>query len=200
MSKFFINFEFFNSDEDMSQILSEQEQYDVLREKCSTAKERIWIASPFIGNLADVKTIIDGKWMSPDVDFRILTDADAGFIRPDSFDEFLEYGAIRSLKALHAKIYIVDDWCLVTSANLTGTAFMRRYEMGVVPTNSDDVVFTFEKWWSIAEDLNECPTIKESKLTQYQDGLKFKKLFKSKPYTKAQEKADKYKIKVKQMK
>ena len=61
-------------------LLSEQQQIDILREKCDNAKARIWIASPYIGALKDVQKIIGGKWLLPSVDCRILTDVDNGFI------------------------------------------------------------------------------------------------------------------------
>ena len=71
------------------QILTEQQQIDVLRNRCENAQTRIWIASPYIGSLKDVQKIIGGKWLLPSVDCKILTDIDFGFIRQDTFDEFI---------------------------------------------------------------------------------------------------------------
>ena len=72
-----------------------------------------------------------------DIDLRVITDIETGFIRHDTFDDFIENhpNSIRTLKSLHTKIYIVDDWCLVSSANLTGTAFSKRYEIGTDDVN-----------------------------------------------------------------
>ena len=106
-------------------ILSGQHLVNALREHCDQAKERIWIASPYIGNFKDVQKIIGGNWMRSHVDFRVLTDVESGFIRHDTYTQFKESPntEIRSLLSLHAKIYLIDDWCLLTSANLTGMAF-----------------------------------------------------------------------------
>lgn len=99
------------------ELLTEQQQIDVIRNHCDHAKKRIWIASPYIGGLKDVYKIIGGKWLLPSIDCKILTDVDSGFIRKDTFEEFINNQIeIRSLDSLHAKIYIIDDWCLVTSA------------------------------------------------------------------------------------
>lgn len=172
-------------------LLFEQEQINILREKCNKAQKRIWISSPFIGSLHDVQTIIGGRWMLPSVDCRILTDMEAGFIRKDTFDAFTENNIeIRSLHGLHAKIYIVDDWCLITSANLTGTAFLCRYEMGSTYENIEDVVNIFNKWWEKAIVKESCVNTIHGALPEYQDGYKFKKLFKAPPYK--TEKQDKY--------
>ena len=132
------------------EILSEQQQIYILRDKCDNACKRIWIASPYIGSLKDIQRIIGGKWLLPSIDCRILTDIDSGFVRQDTFDEFLNNKVeVRSLDSLHSKIYIVDDWCLVTSANLTGTAFLCRYEMGVALNNEKEVENTYLRWWNM---------------------------------------------------
>lgn len=87
----------------------------ILRSHCNSVKHRIWICTPFIGGRKDVLRIIGGSWKRNDIDFRVITDIETGFIRQDTFDEFIEShpNSIKSLKSLHAKIYIVDDWCLV---------------------------------------------------------------------------------------
>ena len=99
----------------------------VLRRHCDAAKRRIWICTPFIGTQKDILRIIGGAWKKYSIDFRVITDIENGFIRQDTFDEFTSNhpDSIKSLKSLHAKVYIVDDWCLVSSANLTGTAFSK---------------------------------------------------------------------------
>jgi len=66
---------------------------------------------------------------------------------------------IKHLRGLHAKIYILDGIALITSANLTETAFTKRHEVGIF-LNSDaikEMVAIFEKWWesSPAVDINK---------------------------------------------
>jgi len=106
---------------------------ETLREQCDKAQHRIWISSPFIGGLKDVCRVLGGAWKRSDIDFKVITDIETGFIRQDTYNEIVRChpDSIKSLKSLHAKVYIVDDWCLITSANLTGTAFSKRYEVGV---------------------------------------------------------------------
>lgn len=172
-------------------LLTEQQQIDVLREKCDNAQRRIWIASPYIGGTKDVKKIIGGKWLLPSIDCKILTDIDSGFIRIDTFNEFISNQIeIRSLNSLHAKIYIIDDWCLVTSANLTGTAFLCRYEMGLATDDIKDIVKTYERWWQLGSPVSILSKKPQKSLVDYQDGKKFKKKFKAKPYSSG--KQDKY--------
>lgn len=120
-----------------------------LRLHCDNAKHRIWICTPFIGGINDVLRIIGGSWKRSDIDFRVITDIETGFIRQDTFDDFIENhpNSIRTLKSLHAKIYIVDDWCLASSANLTGTAFSRRYEIGTDDVNISEVETFFNTLW-----------------------------------------------------
>ena len=172
-------------------VLFEQTQIDTLRYKCDHAVKRIWIASPFIGALKDVQKIIGGKWKLPSVDCRILTDVDAGFIQKDTFDEFENYQVeVRSLESIHSKIYIVDDWCLVTSANLTGTAFFCRYEMGVAMDNVKDVEAAFLKWWGLGRCVTSLPKKQNKALVDYQDGKQFSRKFKAPAYKTG--KQDKY--------
>ena len=172
-------------------ILFEQAQIDTLRDKCDHAVKRIWIASPFIGCLKDVQKIIGGKWRLPSVDCRVLTDVDAGFIRKDTFDEFQNNQVeVRSLLSLHSKIYIVDDWCLVTSANLTGTAFFCRYEMGISTDDFKDVEATFLKWWKLGQAITTLPKKQNTALVNYQDGKQFTRKFNAKAYKSG--KQDKY--------
>lgn len=172
-------------------VLSEQQLVDILRDKCDNAQKRIWIASPYIGTLKDIYTIIGGKWILPSIDCRILTDINNGFVRQDTFDEFIKNQVeIRTLDSLHAKIHLIDDWCLITSANLTGTAFYCRYEIGIDNVDAMEVENVFLKWWNLAKLVSNI-VIKPSKaVVDYQDGHKFKKKYKAKAYTSG--KVDRY--------
>ena len=179
------------------ELLTEQRQIDVLREKCNHAKHRIWIASPYIGVLKNIRKIIGGRWLLPSVDCRILTDIDLGFIRPDTFDEFIQNQVeIRSLNSIHAKIYIVDDWCLVTSANLTGAAFLGRYEMGFATNEVKEVEATYNRWWSMATRVSALTNRLLKSLVDYQDAHSFKMKFKAQPYVSVRQ--DKYDAKCEQ--
>lgn len=152
-------------------ILTTENLASTLRKKCDQAKKRIWIVSPFIGGFSKVQKIIGGQWMKQSVDFRVITDNNSGFIKQDTFDEFVQFGEVRSLRSVHAKIYIIDDWCLITSANLTGTAFSRRHEVGTILENESikDTIKVFDEWWKKSKKIR---TVKSppSNIDNIQDG------------------------------
>lgn len=175
----------------LNMVFSEQQLVDILRDKCDNAQKRIWIASPYIGALKDIYTIISGKWILPSIDCRILTDINNGFVRQDTFDEFIKNQVeIRTLDSLHAKIYLIDDWCLITSANLTGTAFYYRYEIGTDNIDTIEVENVFSNWWNLAKQVSNIVTKPSKAVVDYQDGHKFKKKYKAQAYTSG--KTDRY--------
>ena len=169
----------------MNTILSGQSLVDTLREHCDQAKERIWIASPYIGNFKDVQKIIGGNWMRSHIDFRVLTDVESGFIRHDTYTGFIASPRteIRSLFNLHAKIYLIDDWCLLTSANLTGMAFSARHEVGLVVSGPEQVVKLFDLWWKKAQAVSSVPKSLPKSLADREDLPKPKRLYKLPQYT-----------------
>ena len=169
----------------MGIILSGQSLVDTLREHCDQAKKRIWIASPYIGNVKDVQKIIGGNWMRSHIDFRVLTDVESGFIRHDTYTRFIAspHTEIRSLFNLHAKIYLIDDWCLLTSANLTGMAFSARHEVGQVVSGIEQVVTLFDQWWQKAEMVSSLPPSPSKTITNKEDSTKYKVLYKLPKYT-----------------
>lgn len=171
--------------EEMNTILSGQSLVDTLREQCDQAKERIWIASPYIGTFKDVQKIIGGNWMRSHIDFRVLTDVESGFIRRDTYAQFKESPntEIRSLLSLHAKIYLIDDWCLLTSANLTGMAFSARHEVGQVVSSLEQVVKLFDQWWKKAQAVSSVPKSLPKSLADREDLPKPKRLYKLPQYT-----------------
>lgn len=97
--------------------------------------------------------------MCSHIDFRVLTDVESGFIRHDTYAGFIASPRteIRSLFNLHAKIYLIDDWCLLTSANLTGMAFSARHEAGQVVSGPEQVVKLFDQWWRKAQAVSSVP-------------------------------------------
>ena len=141
-------------------IYTGQSLVDCLNDRMINAKQRIWIASPYVGSLKEVQQILGGKWMRSSIEFKLLTDVDAGFVRKDTFDALTTSPntEIRTLLSLHAKIYIIDDWCLITSANLTGTAFCRRYEVGTVLDDIVEAVKLYNKKWKLGSGVTEIST------------------------------------------
>lgn len=158
-------------------VLFDERMVKTLRDHCDSAQKRIWIASPFIGHLNDIERILGIQWkINKRLDCKILTDVDTGFILEDTFSAFKSAGMkIKSLLSLHAKIYIIDDWCLITSANLTGTAFSMRYEVGEDSSDVGDVEKLFLTWWNLAEcrEVEELPKKQHTSLIEYQVGDSF---------------------------
>jgi hypothetical protein len=76
---------------------------------------------------------------------------------------FQNRAEIKTLQGLHAKIYIVDNNILFTSANLTGTAFSKRYEFGIFQEVNEDILNTFQDWWQKAKEVDSSwlPPVKE---------------------------------------
>jgi hypothetical protein len=125
-----------------------------LRLLADKAAERLWVAVPYVGGWNAVRCVLGSRWLECDeVRFRLLTDTtNEGWLDRQSVEQMNSHGKIKHLRGLHAKIYIVDDHALVTSANLTERAFARRHEMGVFlsAAESKSVIKTFQDWWDKA--------------------------------------------------
>ena len=132
-------------------ILFEQSLVDELRKLSNSSIKRIWIASPYIGSLKSVQRIIGNKWLNnPDLSVHLLTDIEELYrLSYDTPEAFYKAGSIKSLRGLHAKIYIIDDHVIITSANLTKTAFSKRYEIGIIieGIEAKDAISQYEQWW-----------------------------------------------------
>lgn len=123
-----------------------------LRELCDKVSSRIWIASPYIGNFNAVCRVLGNKWLNdPGVSVRLMSDtAELGKLSIETIKRFESRGVVKNLRGLHAKIYIIDDRAFLTSANLTATAFSKRYEVGcLLPIKeSERIIRVYQSWWS----------------------------------------------------
>jgi hypothetical protein len=124
-----------------------------LRALTDAAKRRVWIASPYIGSWRAVRRILGLAWQK--VDARLLIDKDSGILARDTIEEFAKHWPIHSLMGLHAKLYVVDDSVLLTSANLTECAFTRRYEAGLVlkGPQAQALIELYECLWKLANEV-----------------------------------------------
>jgi hypothetical protein len=130
-------------------ILQGAELSKALRAAVDSAEKRLWIASPYVGGWpGNVRRILGTKWQQIVPDVRLLTDVDERCFRVNTLQQFFRRGEVRSLRGLHAKLYIADDFALATSANLTGTAFSRRFECGVVLPQASAAAEVFGAWWN----------------------------------------------------
>ena len=132
-------------------IIHGQQLVKELRKLSDSVTKRLWIAVPYIGSPTSVRRILGKEWFdSPSVNVKLLTDtSDLSCIDTETLQHFHDRGQVKTLAGLHAKIYIVDDTCLVTSANLTNTAFSKRHEIGILSNSNQaqKVIETFNDWW-----------------------------------------------------
>jgi hypothetical protein len=129
-----------------------------LRSLCNKVRKRLWIASPFIKNWTNVRKILGREWVdNGEVTVRLLTDiSEVGNLNYGTIKCFRARGEIKTLTGLHAKIYIIDDFALVTSANLTGTAFSKRHEIGIILSKNEaqPLISIYNDWWeNLAENI-----------------------------------------------
>ena len=124
-----------------------------LRALVDRVEKRLWIVSPYIGSWRAVRRILGDAWEK--VDVRLLTDKDSGILARDTLERFALHRPVRSLTGVHAKLYVADDSVLLTSANLTETAFTRRYEAGLILTgvHAQELVALYEWLWNCGEDV-----------------------------------------------
>lgn len=155
-----------------------------LRRLSDKVSRRLWVAVPYIGSPATVRKILGKEWFdNPSVSVRLITDtSDLSCIDTETIQNFHNRGQVKTLTGLHAKIYIIDDTCLLTSANLTDTAFSRRYEIGVIlnSNESGQLIENYKGWWK--ESINVKPEtlskIFKIKTTSKEDrGVTLPKLF-----------------------
>ncbi|MCX7097346.1 MAG: phospholipase D-like domain-containing protein [Methylococcales bacterium] len=161
-------------------ILYEQLLVDQLQKLMKASTERIWIASPYIGGISAISRVLGNKWQTPsEISVRLLTDLSVcSQISFKTLETFFKSGKVNTLRGLHAKIYVIDDSVIIASANLTETAFSRRYEMGVLLEGQEakEAIARFDLWWKEKSTPVSLQMIKEIESrcapepTQPQDG------------------------------
>lgn len=138
-------------------ILHGQNLVKELRKLSGNISTRLWIVTPYIGSPISVRRILGKEWFdSPSVSVKLLTDtSDISCIDTETIQCFYDRGEVKTLTGLHAKIYIIDDNCLITSANLTNTAFSKRHEIGVLlsSTQTKSIIAIFNDWWKKSENV-----------------------------------------------
>ena len=129
-----------------------------LRKHCDSVTYRLWIAVPYIGGIKSVRRILGKKWLdNTNLSIRLLTDINEfNHFNSETIKLFKNVGAIKHLPGLHAKIFIIDNTSLITSANLTNKAFSKRHEIGLFlnGTNSSKTISIFNAWWKKSESVS----------------------------------------------
>lgn len=120
-----------------------------LRKLADRVRRDMWIASPYVGTWDKVSRILGVRWLQKDITVRLLTDTSGNSC--DLNREALRHfdGNVKHIAGLHAKVYIIDNSALITSANLTGKAFSQRVEIGILLTGDEarHVISMYEDWW-----------------------------------------------------
>ena len=97
-------------------------------------------------------------WLSSTVLLRVITDIDdPANVSRGTLLKFLNRGSVATLRGVHAKIYVVDDRAIVSSANLTDTAFTKRREIGLLldAAEAKDTITIVNYWWErLAKEIS----------------------------------------------
>jgi len=138
------------------EILYGQELVNKLNLLAKSIENRLWIATPFLGGWPSVRRILSLKWYNTaNIQTKLLLDIDNNNgIDFQSYSCFQKRASIKTLKGLHAKIYILDNSVILTSANLTNTAFTKRYEIGILlnKEQAENIIKIYEEWWDKKAD------------------------------------------------
>lgn len=151
---------------------------DDLLAQIERAARRVWLVSPFLSG-AVAEEIAQKAKASGCGDLRLLTalterSVRAGVLAPKGLRRLVEAKfEVASIRDLHAKVNVVDNWGLVGSGNLTnsglGGAARANIELGVIlnRTQVTESARLFEKWWSAGERLTLATISKYEDLKPY---------------------------------
>lgn len=121
-------------------VFKKAELSQLIINKCKLVKKRLLICSPYIGGLKYVSGILGNKYRSSGkITLKLLVDS-SNSLNCDftTLNHLINFNFdVKSLKGLHAKIYIIDDEVIVSSANLSRMAFEQRSEIGVLLNSGD---------------------------------------------------------------
>ena len=160
-------------------ILSEQTLVDKIRYLADRAEDRLWIAVPYLGNYQTVQEILGSSWLTKHkISFKLLTDVnELNSVSASSMMLLKNRGLIRSLAGLHAKIYVIDNNCIIGSANLTRTSFTKRYEAAILlsPNESIKAIKLFESFWERGKKISDTELQIQDKSKNVKDDEGFNK-------------------------
>jgi hypothetical protein len=121
----------------MVKFVSGSDLYNLIQERSAAAKNVLWVCSPYLGESAH-QIFSQNIIKNPPQDVRFVFRVNdllvkQGEVNPYEVQYFIEhFNEIRINDGFHCKIYIFDDSAIITSANLTKTAFENNIEAGVL--------------------------------------------------------------------
>ena len=185
----------------MVKFLSCTELYETIQQKSSEAKEILWVCSPYLGSGAH-KVFSQEILKNPPSDIRFVFQLNdiavkRGEINPYEIQYLMEHfkdSSVKSHDMFDSNIYIFDNSALITSADLTETAFENNIEVGVILEGSEvDEVKSFFKeiLWINAKPISDLKKLKKMWNLAQKTALNgnFKK---TKPHTKIKDWTDDY--------
>jgi len=146
----------------MARFLSEKELYPTIRKNSAKAKNIFWVCSPYLGS--NSHEVFSQKIMeTPPKDVRFIfrlnmLSVRRGEVNPYEIEYLMEHfrrSSIKTNDTFHSKIYIFDDAALVTSANLSKSAFQTNIEVGVLLQQEQvkKAKSFFESLWKISKPI-----------------------------------------------
>ncbi len=132
-----------------------------VREHAQRVDSRLWIASPYIGeewlfySLFQISKIKKHK-----PNFKLLTDINNISYRNYNVLKFFienNNAELRTLEHLHSKIYIMDNYPVIASANLTYYGFYVNFESAVAGDNLDIERYEqlYNEHWNMGKTVDE---------------------------------------------
>jgi hypothetical protein len=175
--------------------------YETIQQKSLEAKEILWVCSPYLGFKAH-EVFSQEILNKPPSDIRFVFRVNdvavkRSEVNPYEVQYFLEHftkNSVKSHDSFHSKIYIFDDSALITSANLTKTAFESNIEVGVIleGTQVDEVKSFFDQsLWQTAKPVGDLKKFKQI-WNEAQKSVKKANLKKAKTHTEIRDWTDDY--------
>lgn len=184
----------------MVRFLPCDELYKTIRQKSLEAKETLWVCSPHLG--LNAHTVFSQEILkNPPIDIRFvfrLNDlvVETGEVNPYEIQYFMEHfkgNDVRSHDNFNSNIYIFDNSALVTSANLTKTAFEKDVEAGVLLDGSEiNEVKSFfnQSLWQTSRPISDVKKFKKIWCKSQKNAKVYSK--KIKDHTKIEDWSDDY--------
>lgn len=131
-----------------------------VRDISQRINSRLWIASPFIGEENLFYTLFNiSKIKKHNPKFRLITDLKHISMKNYKVLEFFintPNAELRTLEHLHSKLYIMDNYSVVTSANLTYYGFYVNYETAVAGDVTDIARYEqlYNELWNLGTTIS----------------------------------------------